>query len=103
MIALVNHRRPVTVAWHRSKGPTFLAHFVNNARDPAHLIPFEVEGITREKMIQRMAEVLTQQGSQELQQVIPASILTRLWDSSAVLTTCTNLLNSLKIHPMQAD
>jgi len=70
VIALVNHRRPVTVAWHRSKGPTFLAHFVNNARDPAHLIPFEVEGITRDQMIRRMAEVLTQHGSTALQQVI---------------------------------
>ena len=70
VIALVNHRRPVTVAWHRSKGPTFLAHFVNNARDPTHVIPFEVEGITRDQMIQRMAEVLTQHGSESLQQVI---------------------------------
>ncbi|SDX07475.1 hypothetical protein [Nitrosomonas oligotropha] len=70
VVALVNHRRPVTVAWHRSKGPAFLAHFVNNARDPAHLIPFEVEGITRDQMIRRMAEVLTQHGSESLQQVI---------------------------------
>lgn len=70
VIALVNHRRPVTVAWHRSKGPTFLAHLVNNARDPAHVIPFEVEGITRDHMIRRMAEVLTQHGSAALQQVI---------------------------------
>lgn len=70
VIGLVNYRRPVTVAWHRSKGPAFLAHFVNNARDPAHLIPFEVEGIARDQMIRRMAEVLTQQGSQELRRVI---------------------------------
>ncbi|QOJ24260.1 MAG: hypothetical protein HRU78_11890 [Gammaproteobacteria bacterium] len=70
VIALVNHRRPVTVAWHRSKGPTFLAHFVNNARDPAHVIPFEVEGITRDQMIRRMAEMLTQHGSEALQQTI---------------------------------
>lgn len=70
VIALVNHRRPVTVAWHRSQGPTFLAHFVNNARDPLHLIPFKVEGITRDQMIRRMAEILTQHGSETLQQVI---------------------------------
>ena len=43
VVALVNHRGSVTVGWHRSKGPVFLAHYVNNARDPAHLIPFEVE------------------------------------------------------------
>ncbi|MER0171834.1 MAG: hypothetical protein DU489_14790 [Nitrosomonas sp.] len=70
VVALVNHRRPVTVAWHRSRGPTFLAHFVNNARNPAHVIPFEVEGITRDQMIRRMVEVLTQHGSESLQQVI---------------------------------
>ena len=70
VIALVNHRRPVTVAWHRSQGPTFLAHFINNARDPLHLIPFEVEGITRDQMIRRMAEILIQHGSEALQQVI---------------------------------
>jgi hypothetical protein len=70
VVALVNHRRPVTVAWHRSQGPAFLAHLVNNARDPSHLIPLEVEGFTRNQLIRRMAEILSKHGSGKLQQAI---------------------------------
>jgi hypothetical protein len=66
VVGLVNHRRPVTVAWHRSKGPLFLSHLINNARDPNHLIPHELEGVGREDLIRRMAEVLSQHGSERL-------------------------------------
>ena len=31
---LVNHCRPVTVAWHRAKGPAFVAHLSENAARP---------------------------------------------------------------------
>jgi hypothetical protein len=62
VIDLVNHRRPVTLAWHRGKGPAFLAHTIENVRDPAHRIPRDVEGVTREALLRRMAEALSEHG-----------------------------------------
>jgi len=66
VVGLVNHRRAVTVAWHKHQGPLFLSHFINNARNPNHLIPFKLNGITREALLRRMAAVLTEHGSAAL-------------------------------------
>lgn len=66
VVALVNHHRRVTIAWHRSKGPAFLASAVENARDPAHPVPREIDGVDRETLIRRMAAVLAEHGSDEL-------------------------------------
>ena len=46
-VGLVNYHRPVTVAWHKGKGPAWLAHFAENARRPEHRIPHEIDGVTR--------------------------------------------------------
>lgn len=66
VVALVNHRRPVTVAWHRAQGPAFLAHGVENARNPGHRVPREIDSVDRETLARRMAEILTLHGSAEL-------------------------------------
>lgn len=63
VVALVNHRRPVTVAWHRSQGPAFLAHGVESVRNPGHLVPREIEGVARETLARRMAASLAEHGS----------------------------------------
>jgi hypothetical protein len=70
VVDLVNHRRPVTVAWHRSQGPLFLSHILNNARDPAHIVPREVNGVHRATLIRNMAEVLSAHGSAELKATV---------------------------------
>jgi hypothetical protein len=70
VVRLVNRRRPVTVAWHRSKGPAFLAHVVQGARDPSHEVPREIEGITREALIRNMARVFATHGSAELKALV---------------------------------
>jgi len=72
VVSLVNHRRPVTVAWHRAQGPAFLAHALENARNPAHSIPFEIEEVGRRALLERMAEVLTAHGSRGLAAAIAA-------------------------------
>lgn len=66
IVGLVNHRRPVTVAWHRAQGPAFLAHAIENARNPAHGVPREIEGVDRETLARRIAAALAEQGSPEL-------------------------------------
>jgi len=70
VVDLVNRHRPVTIAWHRGKGPTYFAHFAENARHPGHPIPFEVEGVTRRDLIERMEEALLAHGSEPLRAAI---------------------------------
>lgn len=66
IVHLVNHRRPVTVAWHRGKGPAWSAHLIKSWREPDHVIPDAIDGITRMQLLARMREVLAQQGSPAL-------------------------------------
>jgi hypothetical protein len=66
VIHLVNHCRPVTIAWHRHQGPAFLAHLLENARDPSHAVPAEIEGVSRETLMRNIADALFAHGSAEL-------------------------------------
>jgi phage-related minor tail protein len=66
----VNHNRRVTVAWRRHEGPAFLNRAMNNARDPEEKIPQAIAGITRETLLVKMADALTQHGSPELRKAI---------------------------------
>lgn len=70
---LVNFQRPVTVAWHRYKGPAFIAHCLKSVIDSDYKIPLEVEGISRELLIKRMVAVLKEFGSEALAQDIDAA------------------------------
>lgn len=70
IVKLVNECRPVTVAWHRNKGPAFLGHLMSNARNPEHVVPGEIEGVTRDTMVRNLTGALLAHGSPELRQVI---------------------------------
>ncbi len=70
IVGLVNRHRPTTIAWHRGKGPTFFAHFAENARHPEHRIPSDIEGVTRRDLADRMEEALMASGSEPLRQAI---------------------------------
>jgi hypothetical protein len=81
VIHLVNHKRRVTVAWHRNKGPRFLNEAVRNAHNSAHPIPDEIEGVARETLLRRMAAALSECGSAGLRQALEfdlTNILPRL-------------------------
>lgn len=70
MLGLVNYHRPVTIAWHRGKGPTFLAHLAENASHPEHRIPAEIEGVTPRDLLVRMEHALLVSGSEQLRNAI---------------------------------
>jgi hypothetical protein len=70
VLGLVNECRPVTVAWHRGKGPDFLAHAANNLRNPDHMIPSAIEGVSREMLLRRLAEELRANGGYSLNATI---------------------------------
>ena len=60
---LINHRRHVTVAWHRAQGPAFLNRFLANVRDPGIEIPQAIAGVSRAEMLRAMDRVLRAHGS----------------------------------------
>jgi hypothetical protein len=66
VVELVNHRRRVTVAWHRGQGPAWFAAFARSARRPDYRLPGEIDGITRERALNALHEVLVAEGSPEL-------------------------------------
>ena len=66
ILRLVNEDRAVTVVWHRSKGPTFLAALGRSAKEPAYAIPDEIEGVGREEAAMRIFAALQAHGSASL-------------------------------------
>lgn len=63
---LVNHRRRVTVTWHRNHGPSFAAALVRSMRVPGYALPDEIEGVSLPTLLVAMATVLELEGSAEL-------------------------------------
>jgi hypothetical protein len=67
---LVNRRRPVTVVWHRGKGPAFLAHAADSARHPERLVPREIDGVSRRTLVENMARAFSEHGSPALREAV---------------------------------
>lgn len=63
---LVNHDRKVKIIWHRSSGPAFVARLLGGMRDLSQPIPKEVNGMSVEQAIRRMAEAFSERGSASL-------------------------------------
>jgi hypothetical protein len=70
VVRLVNQCRPATVAWHRSKGPSFLAHARESLINPDHALPRAIDGVTRNMLAESMADVLMAHGSAELRTAV---------------------------------
>jgi len=70
VVHLVNHVRPVTVAWHRIHGPDFLGHVVHASRHAHHKVPRELQGVTRDEALTRILQTLAQHGSASLRAAI---------------------------------
>jgi hypothetical protein len=94
ILDLVNARRGVTVAWHRSFGPTWLAALARSAREPLYRIPTEVEGVTRAAAAARILAALTEAGSPALRRDVfrYGGILVESW---ARCDTAESLLAAL--------
>ncbi len=66
IMRLINHCRPVTVAWHRAQGPALLATLMGAVRDGHYKIPARVKGVALHEALERMREVLSKHGSPAL-------------------------------------
>jgi hypothetical protein len=63
---LVNHRRRVTVAWHRAHGPAFLALLLRGLRGVDQPIPRVVNGIPIEESLASVKDAVEREGSADL-------------------------------------
>ncbi|MGD9702227.1 MAG: hypothetical protein AB7Q42_13635 [Acidimicrobiia bacterium] len=62
-LTLVNRRRAFTVAWHRNRGPAWLAAFGRSARDPIYRVPEEIDGVQRAEALAAIATALRAEAS----------------------------------------
>jgi hypothetical protein len=67
---LVNTCRPVTVAWHRSESPAFMAALARSAKVPEYRVPHEIDGVTREQALLALRNAFERNGSDELRAAI---------------------------------
>lgn len=67
---LINHCRPVTLAWHRAHGPAWLATLMGAVRDGHYKISARVKGVALHEALDRMREVLTKHGSPALRETM---------------------------------
>lgn len=70
VLELINHRRPVTVVWHRNHGPEFAGHVVKSGFEEDFEVPQAIEGVTLHTLVRRMASALLDYASPELRAVI---------------------------------
>lgn len=83
---LVRNCRPVTVVWHRNRGPAFLACAINHLKGDAETVPGEIGGVTRAALLARMGAVLVAHGSNPLRAAIErhGTLVLRLAESATV-------------------
>ncbi len=84
---LVNHCRPVTVAWRRMQGPAILATVMGAVRDGHHRLPPAVNGVAPRELLERMRTVLGQHGSAALRQTMNSARI----DLDQIFADCDNL------------
>lgn len=68
--SLVNTHRTVMVAWQRNHGPRFLLSAMDSGFDANTRVAKEIDGVTLERLLLRMADALQQAGSGELRDAV---------------------------------
>lgn len=66
----VNRSIGVTIAWHRGKGPAWLAALIRCVNRPSYHLPKEVDGVTLKMLVMAMGAALLEEGSDELKAAI---------------------------------
>lgn len=66
VLELINHSRPVTVAWQRNQGPAYVAALARATREDAYAIPYSINDISREDLLTKLRAALMAHGSDAL-------------------------------------
>lgn len=72
VVSLVTRRRPVSVAWHRARGPAFLAETLQTLRTDGDALPRPKDGVTLEAALARLGDALSAHGSASLREALNA-------------------------------
>ena len=67
---LVRQNRAVTVAWHRSQGPAWLAALARSIKVTEYAIPGDIDGIDRSTALQRIRAEIERRASDDLRAAI---------------------------------
>ena len=67
---LVNRNRTVMVAWQRNHGPRFLMSAMDSGFDAHTPVQKEIDGVTLQQLVLRMADALQQAGSRPLAAIV---------------------------------
>jgi len=70
ILQLVNHKRPVTVVWHRAQGPAYVAALSRAGRVEQYRVPLQIAGVDRRGLLRAMERVLLEHGSEALRKDI---------------------------------
>jgi hypothetical protein len=110
VVRLVNHKRAVTVAWQRNKGPAFIAALARSGRVARYRVPFEIEGVSRERLLLAMEQALQKHGSAALkrdmaayrEQALNIAMTGRTVDELAKLLKAQGLIERVPGHQARA-
>ena len=64
---MINHTRPVTLVWQRNQGPAFVAALARAAREESYAVPFVINDISRETLLEKLGDALITHGHDGLQ------------------------------------
>ena len=88
VVRLVNHCRPVMVAWHRCQGPAILATVMSAVRDGHDRVPATIKGVRVYDALEKMRAVLSDHGSPQLKESLRLAAEAGV---SLAFRDCTNL------------
>jgi len=94
--SLIHHRRRVMLAWHRNKGPAFVAASMNALRDGTTALPVEVAGHRLSDLVEALCDALRVEGSAELRRAVEddAGLLIELVQTCETLEEIIDRLES---------
>ena len=87
IMLLINHNRRVLTTWNRNHGPAFINVLMECGEDVNKKFQKEIQGISLQWLILRMADALQEHGSRKLSGVIATYTATLL----AVLQECNSV------------
>lgn len=71
---IFNQQKRVAVTWRRHNGPAFAAHCLKTFNEPNHVVPREIEGVSRARLLSAMAEILKTHASTPLKETIETNL-----------------------------
>lgn len=102
---LVGHHRQVIVAWQRNQGPAFIAAFLESGIAPGIKWKKEINGITLQSLIRRMAAALQDAGSPPLRKAIGdyISLIMEWTNACESLNDVLEKLKSIEALPVETS